>query len=72
MIWNSIDKKWKVDFPTIFSSSVETKPSVFEGNQVLFIIPSEEKFESLKDEEGIYEVDADFGLLFNKQWIVYV
>ena len=61
LIWNSIDKKWKIDFPIIFSSSVETEPSIFEGNQILFIRPSEEKFESLKDEDGIYEVDSDFG-----------
>lgn len=61
LIWNSIDKKWKIDFQTIFSNSVKTDLSVIKGNQILFIRPSEEKFESLKDEEGIYEVDSDFG-----------
>ena len=57
----SIDKKWKIDFPKVFSNSVENDTSVIEGNQILFIRPSKEKFESLKDEEGIYEVDSDFG-----------
>ncbi|WLD23492.1 hypothetical protein NU10_12375 [Flavobacterium dauae] len=61
LLWNSIDRKWKIDFPRIFSNAVKTDSSVFEGNQVLFIRPSEEKFESLKDENGIYEVDSDFG-----------
>src|SRR5690606_25430255 len=46
---------------TIFRSSVETKPSIFEGNKILFIRPSEEKFESLKNDNGIYEVDSSFG-----------
>jgi|GEM_PF-2019732 len=61
LIWNSIDKKWKIDFQKIFSNSVKTDLSVIEGNQILFIRPSAEKFESLKDEVGIYEVDSDFG-----------
>lgn len=61
LMWNSIDKRWKIDFQTIFSNSVKTDLSDIEGNQILFIRPSEEKFESLKDEEGIYEVDSDFG-----------
>jgi len=61
LIWNSIDKKWKMDFPKVFSDSVETDLLIFEGNQILFIRPSKEKFESLKDEEGVYEGDSDFG-----------
>ena len=35
--------------------------TLIEESQILFIRPSEEKFESLKDEDGIYEVDSDFG-----------
>lgn len=61
LLWNSIDKKWKIDYPKVFSVSAKTNLSVIEGNQILFIRPSEEKFESLKDEDGIYEVDSDFG-----------
>lgn len=61
LLWNSIDRKWKIDFPKIFSDSAKTDLSVVEGNQILFIRPSEEKFELLKDENGIYEVDSDFG-----------
>lgn len=61
LTWNSIDEKWKIDFPTIFSSSVETESSIFEGNQILFIRPNEEKFELLKNDNGVYEVDSDFG-----------
>ncbi|MEG1026989.1 MAG: hypothetical protein RSF34_21130 [Flavobacterium sp.] len=61
LIWNSIDRKWKIGFPKILSDSVETDLLIFEGNQILFIRPSEEKFESLKEEDGIYEVDSDFG-----------
>lgn len=61
LLWNSTDRKWKIDFPKVFSDSVETDLSVIEGNQILFIRPSEEKFESLKDEKVIYEVDSDFG-----------
>lgn len=53
LIWNSIDREWKIDFPTI--------SSLIKGKSVIFIRPSEEKFESLKDKEGIYEVDSDFG-----------
>lgn len=61
LIWNSIDKKWKIDFPKVFTNSVKTNKSVFEGNQILFIRPSDEKFKSLEGEQGIYEVDSDFG-----------
>lgn len=61
LLWNSIDKKWKIDFPKVVNVSAKTDLSDIEGNQILFIRPSEEKFESLKDEEGIYEVDSDFG-----------
>ena len=61
LLWNSIDKKWKIDFPRIFSNSVKTDSAIFKVNQILFIRPSEEKFESLKDEDGFYEVDSDFG-----------
>ena len=35
--------------------------TIIEESQILFIRPSEKKFESLKDEDGIYEVDSDFG-----------
>ncbi|SEH83244.1 hypothetical protein SAMN02927937_01673 [Paenimyroides aquimaris] len=69
LTWNSIDEKWKIDFPTIFNSSVETESPIFEGNQILFIRPSEEKFELLKNDNGVYEVDSDFG--FGIQRTIY-
>ncbi len=31
------------------------------GNYVVFLRPDDKKFESLKNEDGIYEVDSDFG-----------
>lgn len=61
LIWNSIDKKWKIDFPTIFNKTVKNDYTIFKGNQILFIRPSDEKFKSLDEEQGIYEVDSDFG-----------
>lgn len=61
LIWNSIDKKWKIDFATTFNSNDENEVAFFKGNQILFIRPSEEKFKSLQEEQGIYEVDSDFG-----------
>ncbi|ELY2011358.1 hypothetical protein SL057_002428 [Flavobacterium psychrophilum] len=32
-----------------------------DGNYVVFLRPDEKKFESLKNQDGIYEVDSDFG-----------
>lgn len=34
---------------------------VIKGNYVLFLRPSDKKFDSLKEENGIFEADSDFG-----------
>ncbi|WCM41393.1 hypothetical protein MG290_10535 [Flavobacterium sp. CBA20B-1] len=61
LLWNSIERKWKIGFPTVFITAKEDSITFFRGNQVLFIRPSDEKFKSLEGEQGIYEVDSDFG-----------
>lgn len=69
LIWNSKEKRWKIDFPTIFTkknegiNKYETNKSLkkIRGKTVVFLRPNSEKFEAMKDEDGLYEVDSDFG-----------
>ena len=42
------------------------KPLKVTGNSVIFLRPSEEIFEALENEEGIYEVDSDFGFAISR------
>lgn len=63
LMWNSKERKWKIDFQSIFSKA-EAKVNV-SGKSILFLRPSDEKFDSLENQEGIYEVDADFGFAIN-------
>jgi hypothetical protein len=64
LMWNSKVKKWEIDFPTIFSQNnkIEVEKGsikVFKkvsGKTIVFLRPSDEKFETLKNENGIYEV----------------
>ena len=63
LMWNSKERKWKIDYQSIFSKA-EAKVNV-SGKSILFLRPSDEKFESLENQEGIYEVDADFGFAIN-------
>ena len=74
--WNSIDKSWGIRFPKIFANNrVENDLTKIEsllsdtlnlkGKYVLFLRPSDKKFEDLKEEPGIYEADSDFGFGIN-------
>lgn len=70
LMWNSKEKKWKIDFPTIFTQTNKnenkTNLKTVNGKTIIFLRPSEEKFETLKNENGIYEVDSDFGFAITR------
>ena len=42
------------------------KPLKVTGNSVIFLRPSDETFTTLENEEGIYEVDSDFGFAISR------
>jgi hypothetical protein len=74
LMWNSKEKKWKIGFPTIFTNANKEEDyseqkrinQKINGNTVIFLRPSDEKFENLKGEQGIYEVDSDFGFAIQR------
>ena len=43
------------------STNFGSETEKISGKYVLFLRPYEKKFDSLKDEPGVYEVDSDFG-----------
>lgn len=54
----------KSENPKTYKHKLNIKKNDIErisGNYVVFLRPSDKKFESLKNEDGIYEVDSDFG-----------
>lgn len=74
LMWNSGEKKWKIDFPTLFvkGNSVDdqtestTADHKVSGRTVIFLRPSEKTWEALENENGIYEVDSDFGFAISR------
>jgi hypothetical protein len=74
LMWNSKEGKWKIGFPTIFTknnkkqnySEQKRTNQKINGNTVVFLRPSDEKFEDLKKEQGIYEVDSDYGFAIQR------
>jgi hypothetical protein len=74
LIWNSKVKKWKIDYPTIYCKNKKIEEGngsikVFKkvsGKTILFLRPSDKKFETLKNENGIYEFDSDFGFAITR------
>src|SRR5690606_28852889 len=52
LMWNSKEKKWKIDFPTILTESNQTLK--ISGKTVIFLRPSDKKFKKLEDENRIF------------------
>jgi len=69
LLWNSKLKKWKMSYPTIFNQYSENEDEnefmenreKISGKSIIFLRPREKKFESFKEEDGIFEIDSDFG-----------
>lgn len=74
LVWNSNIKRWKIDFPSLHNKSIkqvnntDSKKSITKvnGKAILFLRPSDLKFETLKNEKGIYELDSDFGFAIQR------
>ena len=57
LMWNSNENKWKVSFPTTFinindkeeNTDQKTNAPKINGNTIIFLRPSNEKFEKLND-----------------------
>jgi len=72
-MWNSKEKNWKISFPKTFVNSNDTEentdqttPTKINGSAIIFLRPNDEKFKEVNEEEGIYEVDSDFGFGIQK------
>jgi len=73
LMWNSKEKNWKISFPKTFVNSNDTEentdqttPTKINGSAIIFLRPNDEKFKEVNEEEGIYEVDSDFGFGIQK------
>ncbi|WP_034057852.1 hypothetical protein [Lacinutrix jangbogonensis] len=58
--------EYTIPLKTYDFSSIPKDTLFVTGKYIIFTKPSEKEFEILKDEEGIYEVDSDFGMYTSK------